>query len=75
MREGMNGNIVCFPPESAFFIFDIIPVNSTFPYLYLDLACKQLCFPRGKGINRGNESTKLELYRAFHNSSEFFENY
>ena len=30
--------------------------ESTFPYLYLDLACKQLCFPPGKGINRRNES-------------------
>ena len=32
-------------------------VRSTFPYLYLDLAGKQLCFPPEKGINRRNEST------------------
>ena len=32
--------------------------GSNFPYLYLDLACKQLCFPPRKGINRRNESTK-----------------
>ena len=47
VREGRNGwKSVYFPPESA-----------SFPYLYLDLACKQLCFPPGKGINRRNEST------------------
>ena len=45
--------------------FDVIPFDSTFPYLYLDLACKQVCFPPGKGINRRNESTTSELFRAF----------
>ena len=34
-----------------------IMIKSTFPYLYLDLACKQICFPPRKGINRRNEST------------------
>ena len=52
MREKMNGKVVYFPPESAFLSFDGIPLVSTFPYLYLDVACKQLCFPSGKGINR-----------------------
>ena len=41
---------------------------STFPYLYLDLACKQICFPPGKGINRRNESTNLEPLRIFSES-------
>ena len=31
---------------------------STFPYLYLDLAGEQLCFPPRKAINRRNESTE-----------------
>ena len=30
---------------------------STFPYLYLDLLCKQLCFAPRKNMNRRNEST------------------
>ena len=29
----------------------------TFPYLHLELACKQLCFTQRTGINRRNEST------------------
>ena len=33
-------------------------VCSTFPYLYLDLECKKLCFPPRNGINRRNESTR-----------------
>ena len=32
--------------------------------MYLDLACKQLCFQPGKGINRRNESTNVELLRT-----------
>ena len=30
-----------------------------FPYLYLDIACKQIRFPPRKGINSGNESTVI----------------
>ena len=57
MREEMDGKAVYFPPDSAYSDFDVIHLDSTFPYLYLDLASKQLCFPPGKGINRRNEST------------------
>ena len=41
-----------FPARVGISNFDVILLDSTFPYLYLDLACKQLCFPPGKGINR-----------------------
>ena len=67
MREEMDGKVVYFPPESAFFIFDAILLVSTFPFLYLDLACKKLCFPPGKGTNRRNESTISERCRFFQN--------
>ena len=44
--EGRNGRKdVYFPPESASFPFDEYYDFSTFPYFYLDLACKHLCFP------------------------------
>ena len=57
VREGRNGwKGVYFPPESASFLWYIIWLKY-FSYLYLDLACKQLCFPPRKGINRRNEST------------------
>ena len=58
MMEEMDGKVVHFPPESVVSNFDVILLDSTFPYLYLDLACKQLCFQPGKGINRRNESTE-----------------
>ena len=44
MREAMDGKVVYFPPESAFRLWYFNNI-STFPYFYLDLACKQLCFP------------------------------
>ena len=54
--------------------FDAILFDSTFPYLYLDLACKQLCFPPGKSINRRNESTTSELLQNLsQNLSELLE--
>ena len=56
MREEMDGKVVYFPPESAFLSFDAVPLVSTFPYLYLDLACKKLCFPPEKGIDRIKEN-------------------
>ena len=65
MREEMDGKVVYFPPESA--LFDAILFDSTFPYLCFDLACKQLCFPPGKNINRRNESTTSERWRAVWN--------
>ena len=58
LREGRSGQKgVYFPPESA--SFPLINNMITFPYLYLDLACKQLCFPPRKGINRRNKSTVI----------------
>ena len=64
--EGRDGWKSClFPARIGIFTFDDILLDSTFPYLYLDLACKQLCLPPGKGINRRNESTISELYRIF----------
>ena len=49
---------------SRHFTFVVILPDSTFPYLYLGLACKQLCFRPGEGINRRNESTIGELFRT-----------
>ena len=58
VREGRNGRKgVYFPPESASFPLINNMLKSTFPYLYLDLACKQLSLPPRKGLNRRNEST------------------
>ena len=59
IREEMDGKVVYFPPESAFWL-RCSNLQSTFSSLYLDLACNQLCFPPGEGINRRNESTDLE---------------
>ena len=57
--DGRDGWKIClFPARVGISNFDVILLDSTFPYLYLDLACKQLCFPPGKGINRRNESTR-----------------
>ena len=58
--------------QSRHFPFDGIPLDSTFPYLYHDLACKQILFPPEKGINRTNESTILELSELFRDSSELY---
>ena len=59
-REGWKGCL--FPARVGTLTFDVILVDNTFPYLYFDLACKQLCFPPGKSKNRRNESTTSELY-------------
>ena len=56
--EEMDGKVVFFPARVGISNFDVMPLDSTFQYLYLDLASKQLCFPPGKGINRKNESTE-----------------
>ena len=62
MREEMDRKVVFFPARVGTFTLDAILFDSTFPYLYFDLACKQLCFPPGKNINRRNESTTSELF-------------
>ena len=58
--------------QSRRFIFDAILLDSAFPYLYLDLECKQLCFPPGKGINKRLESTFSELFGTLQSLSELF---
>ena len=64
--EGRDGWKICFfPARVGIFIFDFILLDSDFHYLYIDLACKQLCFPPAKGINRRNESTISEFFRTF----------
>ena len=72
MREEMDRKVVFFPASVGIFIFDAILLNSTVPYLYLDLAGKQFCFPPGKGKNRRNESTISELLWTFY---EFLNNF
>ena len=59
-RDGWKGCL--FPARVGIFNFDVILLDSAFPYLYLDLACKQLCLPPGKGINRRNESTEDTIF-------------
>ena len=79
-RDGWKGFL--FPARVDTPTFDAILFDSTFPYLYFDLACKQLFFPPGKSINRRNESTTSELCRTFekpfkrtpHNLSRAFQN-
>ena len=61
--DGRDGWKSClFPARVGISDFDVILFNSTFPYLYLDLACKQLCFPPGRGINRRNESSRDTIF-------------
>ena len=57
MMKEMDGKVVYFPPESAFLLW-CAALESIFPYLYFDLAGKQLYFPPGKSINRRNENTE-----------------
>ena len=45
-RDGWKGCL--FPARVGTLSFDAILFDSTFPYLYFDLACKQFCFPPGK---------------------------
>ena len=71
--EGRDGWKCClFPARVGTLAFDAVLFDSTFPNLYFDLACKQLCFPPGKSINRRNESTTSELFTEF---LDFSENY
>ena len=46
MREEMDGKFVHFSPEWAFQLWFFSDL-STFPYLYLELACKHLCWRKG----------------------------
>ena len=62
--------------DTTFDAILFILFDSTFPYLYLDSACKQLCFPPGRGINRRNEYTTSELFRTFEGTIQnLFENF
>ena len=64
--EGRDGWKSClFPARVGTLPLDAILFDSTFLYLYFDLACKQLCFPPGKSINRRNESTTSEHFAEF----------
>ena len=61
--DGRDGWKSClFPARVGISNFDVILLDNTFPSLYLDLACKQLCFPPRKGINRRNESTEHTIF-------------
>ena len=67
--EGRNGWKSClFLARVGISDFDVIIWKVLFPILYLDLACKQLCFPPGKAVNRRNESADLEFLEPFHHS-------
>ena len=63
--DGRDGWKSCLFPRVGTLTFDAILFDGTFPYLYFDLACQQLCFPPGKGINRRNESTKNTIVVIF----------
>ena len=65
MKEEMAGKSCLFPARVGIFDFDVITYKVLFPILYLDLACKQLCYPPGKGIYRRNESTKTQELLLF----------
>ena len=69
MREEMDGKVVYFPPESALLPLMLYFSTVLLPYLYFDLACKQLCFPPGKSINKRKESTTGERCINFHSLS------
>ena len=56
VKEEMDGSVF-ISRQGRHLSSDKYYDSSTFPYLYLDLACKQLCFPPRKGINRRNKST------------------
>ena len=42
-RDGWKGCL--FPARVGTLTSDVILFDGNFPYLYFDLACKQLCFP------------------------------
>ena len=45
VRGEMDGKVFNSRQSRHSFFFDKYYDQNTFPYLYLDLACKQLCFP------------------------------
>ena len=55
MKERMDRER-CISRHSRHFL-SIDNKISTFPFLYLELASKHLCFPQEKGINERNGST------------------
>ena len=71
-EEKDGWNCCLFPARGCSYTFDTTFLDSTSLYLYLDMACKQLCFPPRRGINERIESTISELFRAPQCLSEFF---
>ena len=64
--EGKHGGKGClFPARVGPSIFWSIYDESTFFYVYVDLACQQLCFPPGKDMKRRNKSTKEDMCYQF----------
>ena len=61
--------------QSRHFLFDVILLDSTFPNLYLDLACKQLCFPPGKGVYIGETKVQLENFQKLFETPQNFIKY
>ena len=57
VREEMDGKVFISRQSRHLFPLINIMIQVLFPYLYLDLACKQLCFPPRKGIKRRSKST------------------
>ena len=64
VREDIDVNVVQFPPESAFSLW-CIKDERNFLYLYLNLACKQICFPPGMSSNMRNKNTKVQHISVF----------
>ena len=60
-KEGLDEKMF-ISRQNRHFSFVIIMIKVVFPTLNLDLACKQLCLPPGKGINRRNDSTKEKTF-------------
>ena len=56
--EGRDGWKFFFKARVSIPTFMLSFFNSTVPYLYHDLACKQLCFPPREVINGRNENTR-----------------
>ena len=56
VKEEKDGEMFISRQSRPLFLYNQYD-ESTFPYLYLDLACKQLYFLPGKGMNRRNKST------------------
>ena len=58
VKEEMDGKVFISRQSRHFWLW-CDDLWSTFPYLFLDLAGKQLCFPPRKGINRRNKKTVI----------------